>query len=176
MKSISVRLPNGNSVLANMAGIVRVNDELVLKDVLYLPDFNLNLISIPKLTKGSKCKVYFADDSCIIQDHSLWIIGSGKLKQGLYYLDYGGGNKVSVITNVTVSSHDPHIPQSILWHYRFGHASHAKLESLSKHFSNVAVNKHLVCDICHFARQRKLPFHVSSSKASCPFDLIHLDV
>ncbi|CAH9056118.1 unnamed protein product [Cuscuta europaea] len=34
----------------------------------------------------------------------------------------------------------------------------------------------LPCDICHFAKQKKLPFPISTSHASNAFDLIHMDV
>lgn len=57
MRPISVRLPNGTSVVANMTGRIKISDALVLQDVLYLPTFNLNLVSIPKLTSGNNYKV-----------------------------------------------------------------------------------------------------------------------
>lgn len=128
------------------------------------------------MTQDSGCCVHFANDSCQIQDHSLRTIGSSKLKQGLYHLDYGGGTH-PVVGKITVSdSNNFQISKSVLWHYRFGHASHAKIDMLSKNFPVVSINKELVCDICHFARQRKLPFHVSTSRATNAFDLLHLDV
>lgn len=57
MKPVTVRLPNGSSVVATMAGHIRLSDDLFLRDVLYLPAFNLNLVSIPKLTQGDRCQV-----------------------------------------------------------------------------------------------------------------------
>jgi len=56
------------------------------------------------------------------------------------------------------------VPAHALCHYRFGHAS-SKLELLCKDFPSVVVNKSLICNICHFARQRKLPFPMSNSRA-----------
>lgn len=140
IRSLAVRLPNGNSICANKAGTIRINADLVLTDVLYLPEFNLNLVSIPKLAHGSNYHIRFADKHCFIQDHSQKMIGSGKLKQGLYHLDYGGGPTVSVVSNISVGTHSYPIPKSILWHYSFGHASHAKLGMMSKFFSDVCNN------------------------------------
>lgn len=42
IKGITVKLPNGNSVLATMGGPVRINDDLVLTDVLHLPEFDFH--------------------------------------------------------------------------------------------------------------------------------------
>lgn len=47
---------------------------------------------------------------------------------------------------------------------------------LSKDFPSIHVNKNLVCDICQLARQRRLPFVLSTNRALSCFDLVHLDV
>lgn len=133
---IGVKLPNGASILARLAGIVRITADLILEDVFYLPEFNINLVSIPKLTKGSQFTMKFANESYIIQDHSQRRIGSGRLKNGLYHLDYGGGKVVPIIGNVSVAatsnSSSYSIPKTAIWHFRFGHASSANLDMLSK--------------------------------------------
>jgi len=36
--------------------------------------------------------------------------------------------------------------------------------------------KNFVCDICHFAKQKHLPFSLSTSLASSNFELLHLDI
>lgn len=175
IRSIAVRLANGNSICVNKASTIRINPDLVLKDVLYLPEFDLNLVSIPKLAKGNACRVSLL--MIIVSFRTTQrMIGQGKFKQGLYHLDCGGGNKISVVSNISVGSHISPIPNSILCHYRFGHASNAKIGMLCKHFSDVYINKDLVCHICHFSRQRKLPFSASTSRATIPFELVHIDV
>lgn len=153
----------------------------MLYDVLYLPEFNFNLLSISKVVRTNHCNVIFSNGDCVIQDLSLKRTGSGKLKQGLYHLEYGGGNIVPVVGNISVNndllnSDVFSIPKKAIWHFRFGHASHAKLEMLCKDFPSIHVNKDLVCDVCHYARQKRLPFSLSSSRAAHPFDLVHLDV
>lgn len=163
---IGVRFPNGASIVAKLAGIVRITADLVLEDVLYLPEFNINLISIPKLTRGSHFSVRFVNENCIIQDPLQRKIGSGKLKHGLYHLDYGGGKVVPVVSHVNATVDSSYtIPNSAIWHFHFGHASSTKIDMLSKNFPAIHVNKSLVCDICHLARQRRLPFVVSNNRA-----------
>jgi len=43
-------------------------------------------------------------------------------------------------------------------------------------FPFVKYNKSFICDICHFAKQKRLPFPLSVSKSKKCFDLIHVDV
>jgi len=43
---VPVGMPNGTIPLANKRGSVRLNDKLMLSDVLYVPSLNCNLISI----------------------------------------------------------------------------------------------------------------------------------
>lgn len=62
---ISVRLPNGSTLLTELSGDVRISNSLLLKDVLYIPNFSCNLISISKLNKA-KITCTFADEGCSI--------------------------------------------------------------------------------------------------------------
>jgi hypothetical protein len=83
---ISVRLPNGNTVLAKYVGEVNVTDSIILRDVLYIPQFAFNLLSVPKLTKDMNCKLFFTPTTCMLQDVNLRMIGLGRYSSGLYYL------------------------------------------------------------------------------------------
>lgn len=40
----------------------------------------------------------------------------------------------------------------------------------------VGFNKNYVCDICHKAKQSRMPFFVRSIKSKTPFELIHRNV
>lgn len=42
---------------------------MVLNNVLYIPDFILNLISVSQLTKYLGYQIVLDDASCMIQDH-----------------------------------------------------------------------------------------------------------
>ena len=52
---ISVRLPNGDMTKDTHIGIVQVSPTLVLENVLCIPSFSFNLISISKLTQNPSC-------------------------------------------------------------------------------------------------------------------------
>lgn len=78
---ISIMLPNGNSVCASFAGTVVLSPSLTLYDVLYVPEFKVNLISVTKLLKTIPCSLIFTDTNCVImQEPTKRMIGSAKLK------------------------------------------------------------------------------------------------
>lgn len=64
---------------------------------------------------------------------------------------------------------------SQLWHSRLGHPSSTVLSHISclKHVSFPTLND---CDVCHLAKQNKMPFSDSISRSLTIFDLIHCDV
>ena len=57
--STYIHLPNGEKALATHIEIVQVTASLLLTDVLCVPSFSFNLISISKLTNSPSCCVFF---------------------------------------------------------------------------------------------------------------------
>ena len=87
IKPVHVNLPNGSWVTALYSGIVRFSSTLVIHNVLYVPNFNFNLISISKLISDLHCTLNFSANFCKIQDvTTLKTIGLAKLREGLYHL------------------------------------------------------------------------------------------
>jgi len=121
------------------------------------------------------------------------MIGLGNLCGGLYRLHPSApaspqahsissvvspSNKVSlhscnsVSSNVAISC----IPSNAIWHFRLGHLSNQRLSMMHNLYSSISVDNKAVCDICHFAKQRKLPYNLSTSVASSKFELLHFDI
>ncbi|GAU22432.1 hypothetical protein TSUD_123190 [Trifolium subterraneum] len=118
---IKVRLPNGNVVLAKHSGVVKFSDSLVITNVLCIPNFSVNLISVSQLCKMQNYKVHFTDSKCTIQDQlTKRMIGSADLIEGLYYL---------TLTSEEVHAHSingtqhTNIPDQALWHFRLASKS-----------------------------------------------------
>ena len=63
---ISVRLPNGDMVKVTHIGTAQVSASLLLKNVLCIPSFSFNLISISKLTQNSSCCYIFLSNYCFL--------------------------------------------------------------------------------------------------------------
>ena len=63
-----------------------------------------------------------------------------------------------------------------LWHFRLGYVSNKSLDVIKNKFPFVKYNKYFICDICHFPKQKRLPFPLYPSKSKKCFDLIHVYV
>jgi hypothetical protein len=134
-----------------------------IKNILCLPDFNSNLLSVGKITQDLNCNVIFSPKKVIFQDRvSGKMIGEGTFKNGLYYLEEN--------MNKCFVSLSP-INRDKLLHWRFGHPSDQVLNKLFCH--NLDSSN---CDVCKFSKQTRLPFSLSTSVSNKCFDLIHSDV
>ncbi|KAL2251379.1 UNVERIFIED_CONTAM: Retrovirus-related Pol polyprotein from transposon RE1 [Sesamum indicum] len=65
---VSVKLPNGNSQDVKITGEVHITENIILKNVLYVPAFNHNLLSVSKLCRDDNLHVHFTDQVCVVQD------------------------------------------------------------------------------------------------------------
>jgi len=50
------------------------------------------------------------------------------------------------------------------------------MNSLHSQFPFVNVGNKEICDVCYYAKHRKLPFDSSCKQANKPFELIHFDI
>src|SRR3954469_572019 len=83
-----VNLPSGNSIASSICGSVQLSSELIIDNVLYLPQFEVNLKSVSKLCKEQECVLNFETDKCVIQARKdLRKIGSARAIDGLYHLE-----------------------------------------------------------------------------------------
>jgi len=65
---ISIKLPNGNQVIVNYSGSVFLNQNHVIDDVLYIPCFTFNLLSVTKLIDKLSCVLTFDSNGFHIQE------------------------------------------------------------------------------------------------------------
>ena len=65
---------------------------------------------------------------------------------------------------------------SMLWHSRLGHTSNKVLQQLCSQYNEISFDSIKPCDTCHYAKQKKLPFSLSTTVSSKFFDLIHVDI
>ena len=62
----SVRIPNGDNIPVKGIGKIKLANGLLLNDVLKIPSFKCNLISVAKLTRDYNCTLIFFPDFCVI--------------------------------------------------------------------------------------------------------------
>ncbi|KAJ9554960.1 hypothetical protein OSB04_009574 [Centaurea solstitialis] len=174
-----VLLPSGEKVQINAKGSLPLNSKYNMHDVLSVPTFKVDLISVSRSTRGLSCSIAFFPYWCILQDLATRkTIGLGKQQNGLYYLvalatddrvAISSRTKSQPTCNLTTSSTD-------LWHNRLGHVSSSRLSFIAKKFLNIPVEINKVCHICPLAKQSRLSFGTSTISSIKPFDLIHCDI
>ena len=82
-----VIMPSGEQALITSTGTLPLNFVISFKNVLGVPSFKVDLMSVSKVTRGLNCSVTFFPYWCILQDLTTKMkIGLGKQRGGLYYL------------------------------------------------------------------------------------------
>lgn len=65
---VKVCLPDVNIKHVEFSGDVSISPDIVLKDVLYIPSFKYNLLSVTQLCSAFKIRCIFLSNGCYIQD------------------------------------------------------------------------------------------------------------
>ena len=160
-----VKLPDGTSAHVSHIGTVSFSAQFVLHNVLCVPLFYLNLISISKLAFDSFYVTIFLRQVCFIQDlQSGKMIGMGTESEGLYCLNLPRKGTCNVVNTKTQD----------LWHQRLGHPS-SKVSVLFPFLQNKTLDAS-TCSICPLAKHTRTPFPLSVSSSDSCFDLIHVDI
>ena len=160
-----VLLPSGEKANIVTKGSLPLNSVYYLCDVLCVPTFKVNLMSVSRLTKDLNCSVTFFPHWCVLYDLATRrMIGLGKQCDGLHYLAMLTTRKMGTTShslpnhkptcNLTTSSTD-------LWHSRLGHISHSRLSLIAKNFLKFSIQSNNACPICPLAKQHRLPFGTS---------------
>jgi len=129
------------------------------------PQLIKNLIYVRQFTIDNNCSVEFDPTGCSVKDLlSRNVIVRCNSSGPLYPL------RLPAVQSLVAAT------ESSLWHRRLGHPGH---EALSKLASSLPTCRHdttTVCHACQLGRHVRLPFHLSTSRASNKFDLIHCDL
>lgn len=157
---------------------MRLTSELVLENVLFVPQFQFNLLSVSALTKNnSNMSLSFFSHTCVIQDvlHSK-MIGKGRLVEGLYALDADCCVPQKTTVDRICNSVDTirHVVSCDTWHKRLGHLSLDRLNALN--FPSFCKDTNNVpCLVCPLAKQRRLSFASNNNMSKFAFNLVHCD-
>ncbi|XP_056864308.1 uncharacterized protein LOC130511370 [Raphanus sativus] len=174
VSSVTVTLPNDSKVPITHVGTIKITDSLILYDVLLVPDFCFNLISVSSLIRTLTCAAHFFPNGCLIQDLSQGLmIGKGSLYNNLYILDtdHPVASKETLLCGMVS-------PDSFIWHQHLGHPSSSVFQKISTSLPSFKrVSSELSpCSICPLAKQKRLAYVSHNNLASAPFDLVHLDI
>jgi len=197
---IMINLPDGTKVKVTHKGKLRISDTLVLHDVLLVPQFKFNLLSIKRLCQQLNSTIQFTAEMCILQAPSQKKpLAIGRDHKGLYILDKKFLETTSLGDHYT-DKHSSLLHNSLLttiaeqptvsldacnnvsscvsfdvWHKRLGHMSCNKMQ----HVPNLVLChneiKDFFCEVCPKAKQHRLSFPHSKTSSDCLFQLIHVD-
>ena len=184
---ITIHLPNHHIVQAHFSGTILFAFDFYLSNIYFYHNFRvisfLYLISLNNYLVNLR----FFPNKCVIQDLiSLKMIGVADVVNGLYTMTWSNcfhnqstntfahlfSSATSCLCNIS-----KHFPISNLWHFGLGHPSIDKLHVLKK-FDNTITSPDtdLSCDVCHFAKMKKLSFSPSTTVSQSCYDLIHGDI
>lgn len=174
VQNVRVTLPTGITVPIDRVGSVILSKDVKLLNVLFVPTFRYNLLSVSAFTDTLSLSMVFTPDACIIQEPSRGkMIGKGSRKGQLYQLDFDSfvADKAFVAAS--------RIPTSnilSLWHSRLGHPSFSRLKGLQSVLDFDSSFDLTPCNVCPLAKQRCLPYISLNKRCSSTFDLLHLDI
>ena len=145
-----VNLPNGTKVQVTQSGSLRITDGMVLHNVLLVPEFQFNLLSIRRLCDQLRSTVQFSDTRVLLQAPSQRKpVVIGKDYKGLYVLD-----KRLFAESGSTAQHGrfcSNVSSSVsfdIWHQRLGHMSCNKMRLVpGATFYSTAINNFVVKSI-----------------------------
>ena len=144
---IFVDLPNSYKVKVTQFGSIALHPKLILKDVLFVPCFEYNLISVYKMCKQLSCLLIFSSFGCFMQGPSMKRpLEFGEVRTGLYivkssfqYLKGFDGRAIDLSEQensscLSVSSTFPIPIKSSsdvrLWNLRLGHMTFQSMKNV----------------------------------------------
>lgn len=168
-----VKIANGEYIAVKGKGTVAIecfSGTKLIKDVLFVPDINQNLLSVGQLLEGG-FKVIFEGNQCLIKDAADKEMFKVKMKGKSFSLDPLQEERAAYSTVASITE---------TWHKRLGHFHHAAVLNLQKKELAQGLpqleSELQGCKVCQYGKQSRLPFQKSSWRASEKLQLIHTDL
>ncbi|XP_071721719.1 uncharacterized protein [Rutidosis leptorrhynchoides] len=177
-----IQLPNKHVISVTHIRTVELSNTITLLNVLYAPEFTFNLVFANKLTVNSNFVLMVYSSKYLMHDlTSMKMIGTAEQRHGLYYMNLANNfvqpRNFCVQKQSSVNVVHDNVKETFdVWHFRLGHPSNVKLNSFKNLNQSINFKKDHICDVCHFAKQKRLNFPVSNSVANDSFGLIHMDI
>ncbi|XP_075087691.1 uncharacterized protein LOC107759690 [Nicotiana tabacum] len=176
-ESRKVQLPTGETSRIMHLGSSNILNGVQIKNVIYVPQFRYNLLSVSQLTRDIGCFIAFFPAWCVFQDICNGKVkGIGKLEKGLYVLDLKHKSNPKLPIGVITSALVMNRISSYLWHKILGHIPLDALKRLPVFHNKTFIDCNEHCPVCPLAKKTRLPFPISSSRCDVFGDLIHANI
>ena len=166
---------NGTGLPITHTGSIYIpskNRNLLLHNVLCVPDMKKNLIYVNKLCKTNNVMVQLCPFDFQVKDlHTGTTLLKGKSNEGVYEWP-------SIYSSIAFASHKSSPSQ---WHSRLGHPNSHTLRFMLSRFSlplstDLPSSSVLFCNSCSTNKSHKLPFSTSTLTTSQPLEILFSDV
>ncbi|KAL8143938.1 hypothetical protein V2J09_016970 [Rumex salicifolius] len=177
--SPSTRILVGNGQYLPISQIGRTvlssNPTLSLNNILIAPHLIKRLISVRKFCIDNNCSVEFDPFGFSVKDLASRTAILRCNSQGELY-PFVPPQPTTPKAASPILLHASTAPAS-LWHTRLGHpGAHFLLHLSSQNLIQFSKFDLSICDACQLGKQARLPFYLSNTVSSSPFDLIHCDL
>lgn len=125
--------------IAQTVGTENGVNDIVIKNVQYVPDFCVNLLSVSQMVKNNNT-VVFSKKGCAIYNEQRKMIASGSLINDMFKLNTFTEKADTAFSAKTTAN-------MILWHRRLGHVSISNMNFLKKTI-NINDQKNFNCIVC----------------------------
>ena len=167
-----VRIGNGEYLKVKGKGSVTVRTPTgtkTINDVLYVPDIDVNLVSVGQLIE-KKYRIEFKDNLCVIYEPAGIELFAVEMKNRSFSLEWLEPSVYAVNADMLN-----------LWHQRLGHVSFQTLDKMQKaglveSLPSFHVNNS-ICEVCQLGKQARSPFPSESTwRAKEKLQLLHADL
>lgn len=151
--------------------VLKLNEsDVVIRDILHVPELAVNLLSINKIAERGNT-ITFNKNGCIVKNSRNEIIINCKPENGVYKVKQGNG-----MCNVAKGKEN-----AIIWHRRLGHMNVQSMKKMRNGAVNGidfvdADNEIKSCEVCAKGKHARQPFKSSESSSTEILQLIHSDV
>ncbi|CAH2098391.1 unnamed protein product [Euphydryas editha] len=151
--------------------IDKLQYDIVVKEVLCVPNLTTNLLSVSKLIKNGN-KVSFSEEHCYIRNRENVLIGIAEMTNGVYSL------KTKPVCLLAASAT---VASDIIWHRRLGHINSSDMNIMKEgavegiNYTNKADISKANCTVCCEGKQTRLTFQNSSHRSETILEVVHAD-
>ncbi|XP_075111237.1 uncharacterized protein LOC142181703 [Nicotiana tabacum] len=180
-----VSVPNGYKVKVTNISSLTLSTDLILHNVLYVPSFHYNLISLKKPVvfgrpENGLYKLFQLPATSFSCNSSTSSIIPCSIPCNVSPIECSNISRIDANMFSDTHVHDDHAllnkvnKEDVVSHYRLGHLPFSKMKCISNCNTKLSFKQSFTCPVCPLAKQTRLPFPDSSIQTVAPFQLIHI--
>lgn len=168
-----IYLPDGTYKAVAYAGKMKLTKDIFLVDVLFVPGFTHNLLSVAQLIQELDVKCTFYPTHCIFQKQETdQLMGVGKMKNNLYIIE-------SITEKFCCNLLNPNSMTVQEWHAYLRHPSISTMKHMDivgRKYNDEELRTLENYEVCLKAKQCRDQFPILHRRSTALFEMVHGDV